>query len=91
MRFGRRDSTHRQVVDALKALGASVFDCADVGGGFPDLVVGYRGLTYLIEVKSSRGKLRESQHEFAAGWRGGRVYVVRSVADVRQALLGSAA
>lgn len=81
MRYGRRDSTHREIVRMLEAVGASVFDSADVGGGFPDLVVGYRGKTYLMEVKGPKGKLRASQVAFGRRWKGTAVDVVRTAAE----------
>lgn len=86
MRYGRRDSTHREIVDTLEAVGASVFDAADVGLGFPDLVVGYRGVTYLLEVKGPRGKLRPSQVSFCATWKGAPVIVVRTPAEALAAI-----
>lgn len=86
MRFGRRDSTHLEVKGALRAVGASVFDTADVGQGFPDLVVGYRGRTYLLEVKAPGGKLQESQKRFAATWRGAPFIVVHSRAEALEAI-----
>lgn len=86
MRYGRRDSTHHEIVETLEAVGASVFDAADVGGGFPDLVVGFRGVTYLLECKGPKGKLRPSQVAFAEGWRGGPVHEVRTRAEALRAI-----
>lgn len=59
-------------------MGASVFDAADVGGGFPDLVVGYKGRTYLFEVKGPQGRMSESQETFRGRWRGGPLIVVKT-------------
>lgn len=39
-RAGHRDTTHAEVRDGLRGLGWSVWDTGDIGGGFPDLVVG---------------------------------------------------
>lgn len=78
MRHGRRDSTHKAIKRALLDIGCSVFDTADVGGGFPDLVVGYHGVTILLEVKGPKGFLRELQTDFAEKWRGSRPMVVRT-------------
>ena len=46
-----------------------------VGQGCPDLLVGYRGLNILIEVKDgklspSRQKLTQDEHDWMMGWRG---------------------
>lgn len=86
MRHGRRDSTHKAIRDALVSVGATVFDTADVGGGFPDLVVGYKGQTYLFEVKGPRGRLRASQTSFHDTWRGGPIVVVRTRGEALGAL-----
>ena len=74
-RAAKTDANHAEVVSALRAIGASVADTSQVGRGFPDLVAGYRGRNWLIEVKDgakvpSARKLTEDQIEFKAGWRG---------------------
>ena len=74
-RAARTDGNHAEVVKALRAIGASVADTSGVGAGFPDLVVGYRGRNWLVEVKDgrkspSRRALTPDQVEFVATWRG---------------------
>lgn len=71
----RTDANHRQIVDALRRIGASVVDLSDVGDGCPDLLVGFRGKNYLMEVKDgakkpSERRLRETQVEFFRDWTG---------------------
>ena len=83
----RRDANQRRIVDALRRMGASVVITADVGGGFPDLVVGWGGETYLVEVKN-RTKLSESQRRFREKWRGGEIIVVRNVEEAVEWLQG---
>lgn len=73
--FYGKDGNHDDVVKALVAVGASVHESAGVGGGFPDLVVGYDGATYLIEIKDgrlapSRRTLRPDQKQFHERWTG---------------------
>jgi Holliday junction resolvase len=41
----------KQIVTALRAAGATVQSLAGVGKGTPDLLVGYKGQTLLMEVK----------------------------------------
>jgi len=77
MKHGRRDANHQEVKDAFTALGCSVADTADVGGGFPDLVVVIGGITVLVEVKTLNGKHTPEQERFYAEWRGSH-YTVRS-------------
>ena len=84
MKHGNRDTEHREIVAFLRACGASVFDAGDVGIGFPDLVVGMWGANHLIEVKTGDAPLRVSQVEFARGWRGGKVLVIRGMDDARK-------
>jgi Holliday junction resolvase len=81
MRAHRRDLNQSATVRALRDAGATVVITADVGGGFPDLVVGWRGKTYLVEVKNLT-QLSEKQLEFIERWRGGPVIVLRTVDDV---------
>lgn len=77
MKHGRRDANHQEVKDTFLGLGCSVADTADVGGGFPDLVVGIAGVTTLVEVKTLDGSHTPEQERFYAEWRGSH-YTVRS-------------
>ena len=64
----RVDANQDQVITALRAAGAYVWII-----GLPvDLLVGYKGHTMLMEVKSSPKKpLTTLQHAFFANWKGG--------------------
>lgn len=76
MGWARRvDATQGPIVDALEAIGVSVFDASRVGTGFPDLVWGYRQVTGLLEVKVQGGKLNQKQVGFHTRWRGAPVIV----------------
>ena len=71
MRYAARvDATQEQIVSALRAAGAYVWIIS-----LPvDLLVGYNGQTYLVEVKSCPQKrLTKLQQEFFAKWIGGRL------------------
>ena len=76
----RRDKNHAEIRDALREFGASVADTASLGDGFPDLVVGWNGVNYLLEVKSGNGKLTPLEQQFAEDWRG-QVITVRTVEE----------
>lgn len=80
-RAAKVDANHADIVSAFRKMGATVLDLSRVGGGCPDLLVGYRGENWLVEVKTAFGTLRESQERFFEGWRG-QCCVVRSVSDV---------
>lgn len=75
----RKDTNHRSIAAGLRAAGCSVCDMAAVGDGFPDLVVGRGGRTYLLEIKAEAGRPTEAQIDFIAHWRGGPLSVVRSL------------
>jgi len=65
----RTDANQTQIVSVLRYAGVSVISLASVGGGCPDILCGYRGVNYLLEIKDE-GKLQENQKEFARKWNG---------------------
>ena len=77
----RVDKNHKEIVKALEAVGCSVLSLADKGHGCPDLLVGYRGQNYLVEVKNGNGALTDDQQRFFNLWRGS-VMIARDVEDV---------
>ena len=77
----RRDATHKAVVMALRAIGCSVVDLGGVGDGVPDLLVGRNGRSWLLEVKSLKGRVNPLQATWAARWRGPKVRVVHDAAE----------
>lgn len=76
-----RDANHVEIVAALKAAGRRVVDLGDVGGGVPDVLVGWGGHTVFLEIKTAKGALRPAQEEFRAWWAGCPVVVVRTVGE----------
>ncbi len=73
----RSDPNQAEIVAALREVGATV----DVIGEPVDLLVGWRGVNLLMEVKKdAKAKLQPSQVAFFSEWRG-RVHRVNSVAD----------
>ena len=50
-RAAKVDANQTEIVKALRQVGASVQSLAATGKGCPDLLVGIRGLNFLIEVK----------------------------------------
>jgi hypothetical protein len=70
VRFGRTDANQKSIVTALRKVpGVSVKVLSDVGGGFPDLIVGYAGVNFLVELKHG-SKLTPDQVEFHMKWNG---------------------
>lgn len=79
----RIDANQDQIVTALRAMGATV-RIVTQGNGLPDLLVGFRGVTVLMEVKDgqkvpSARKLTPAEQKFFDEWRGGIVAIVNSV------------
>lgn len=84
-RAPRLDANHRETVRALRQIGASVQTLASLGDGAPDLLIGFRGVNALLEVKDgdkppSARRLTEDEADWHAGWRG-QVIVVHSAAE----------
>ena len=76
MRLNARvDRNHPEVVEAFRKLGASVLSLAPLGRGIPDLLVAIGGVTWLIEIKSKKGKENDLQIEWAENWKGARAVV----------------
>ena len=77
----RVDGNHKEIVKAVEQAGCSVLSLADKGHGCPDLLVGFRGDNYLVEVKNGAGALTDDQQRFINKWRG-QVMVIRSIEEV---------
>ena len=74
-RNAKIDKNHPEVVEAFRKLGASVLSLAPLGRGIPDLLVAIGGVTWLIEIKSKKGKENDLQLEWAENWKGARAVV----------------
>lgn len=81
----RTDRNQSEIVEALRSIGATVAITSTLGKGFPDIVVGYRGGNYLIEIKDwqqipSKRRLTLDESEFHAMWRG-QVSIIETVSE----------
>ena len=91
MRYANRiDANQNKIVDALRKAGA-VVRIISQGDGIPDLLVGYKGYTILMEVKDgdkvpSARKLTEAEQKFFDDWRGGMLVIVNSVEEALETL-----
>ncbi len=47
----KKDANQLEIVHELEALGAVVWDCANIGGTVLDLIVFWRGLAIAVEIK----------------------------------------
>ncbi len=91
-RAARIDANQPEIVQALRDVGGSVAITSMVGNGFPDIVVGYRGQNYLIEIKDgakppSKRKLTHDEQEWHDLWRG-TVHIANSI-DEALAIIGA--
>jgi hypothetical protein len=79
----KSDAPTKAIVECLRAAGTSVhyLDPHRSGAGLPDLLVGFRGYTYLMEVKRVGGKLNPKQTEWHANWKGDHVHVVHDAIE----------
>lgn len=71
------DSSQAEIVRCLRAVGATVQTLHKQGAGCPDLLVGHRGVNYLLEAKPPKGGTRirkdprgDAQRAFHETWRG---------------------
>jgi hypothetical protein len=74
-RASKVDRNQSEIVDALRGIGATVQPLHAVGGGCPDLLAGFRGANYLLEVKDwqnppSARQLNPLQKEWHSDWKG---------------------
>jgi len=81
-RAARIDANQPEVTKKLRAVGATVQPVHTVGKGCPDLLVGYRGANYLLELKDgtrapSDRKLTKDEEAWHEAW-AGTVHVVES-------------
>lgn len=89
----RKDKSQTDIVTVLRKLGCTVVSVHIPHG--PDLLVGHKGKTYLVEVKSPRdpktykvGKLSEGQETFIKDWNGSPVAVVYTPEEAITAVFG---
>lgn len=82
----RVDDNQRDIVKTFRDIGFSVLILSDVGKGCPDILVGFRGMNYLVEIKDgakspSKQRLTPHEDEFHQSWRG-QVIIIRSINEV---------
>lgn len=87
-KHGRVDSNHAAVVTALRKIGCSVQSLADVGNGCPDLLVGYHGENYALEVKVPGADLTPDEEAWEERWVGNYA-VVHSAQEAINFVLAS--
>ena len=84
---GRRDKCEPEIIKALEKVGATV-EQIPTGKGVPDLLVGFRGQNFLMEVKMPKGKLNAKQVKWHGNWKG-QVCVVRTPGEALSVILAT--
>jgi len=89
-RAAKIDDNQKEIVDYLRKIGATVRSTAAIGQGFPDLVIGYKGQNFLVEVKDgskvpSKRKLKPDEQAFFDSW-AGHVFVIERIEDWQEQL-----
>jgi Holliday junction resolvase len=84
-RAARIDKNQPDIVAIFERYGFSVQRAQAMGSGFPDLILGYGGRNYLVEVKDGTAKpserqLNDLQKAWHSEWRG-QVCVIETVAQ----------
>lgn len=87
-RAARVDENQPEIVRVLRECGASVAVTSGVGAGFGDLVCGYRGVNFILELKDGskspgRQKLTPAEKKFHEEWRGQIAIVTNPVDALR--------
>ena len=84
-RAARTDANQPWILEALRKVGARVYYIKEP----VDLLVGFRGQTYLLEIKTPDGRMTKSQQDFLDTWNGGPVSVVSTLDELFAAILGT--
>ena len=85
----RTDANQGHIIRAVQKIGGTVVDLSQVGGGVPDILIGFRGNNYLVEIKNPEagGKLSDNQVKFVDNFNG-RVDVIYHFDELLSVLLG---
>jgi hypothetical protein len=87
----RIDFNQREIVTGMRSNGLSVQHLHEVGKGCPDLLIGFNGINYLVEIKDgskplSKQKLTEAQVRFHSEWKG-KISIIKSLKDLDEFLI----
>ena len=79
-------------MDALRKIPQlTVFSTHTIGKGFPDIIVGYKNVNYMFEIKdgnkvASAQKLTEDEVKFHAEWKG-QISIAKNLNDILKIVL----
>lgn len=80
-RNAKTDANQKEIVKALEQIPG--VEVAEIGKPL-DLLIGYAGITHIVEIKNPNGKdrINKDQAEFIENWPGRRPEVARSLDEV---------
>lgn len=89
----RKDSNQDEIIKALRQMGATVTSVHQIGNGLPDILVGFRGKNFLLEIKDgkkppSKRRLTADEKKWFKLWRG-HAHVVNSVDEAIEVITGN--
>lgn len=83
-KYARKDKNHGLITSELVQLGCSVVDMSSLGGGVADILVGFGGVNFIFEIKSTDHKwLTKDEEEWHNSWLG-TVYTVNSIDQIKR-------
>lgn len=89
----KTDTTQQDIIDGLREYGCTVVDLSKAGRGVPDLLVGWRHDTFLVECKTNLNKgeierfsYTDAQIRFHAMWTGKPIISVSNAEDAWKAI-----
>lgn len=90
-RNARVDANQKQIVTALRRVGATVLITSQLKNCF-DILVGYNGVNYIMEIKDgekvkSQQKLTLGEQKFKNEWKGGEYYIVKNIEEALNTIL----
>jgi hypothetical protein len=84
-KIAKVDKNQTEIVQALRKAGATVQHLHQVGSGCPDILVGYHGRNFLLELKSEKGTLTSDEQDWLYEWHGS-ASVVYGIVDSLKAI-----
>jgi len=90
-KHARIDANQKKIVSHLRDIGCTVLVTSQLGKGAPDIIVGYKGKNYLIEIKDgekrlSQQKLTPDEIKFQSEWKG-TYFVINNLNDLKDIIL----
>ncbi len=79
----RVDCNQAAIINALRSIGCTVQDLSQLGKGCPDVLIGYKGRNYLVEIKNAADRsprLTVREEQWIRQWRG-QVSVITTSGD----------